>query len=984
MATTPAQPRTPRRRAGAPATDTAAAAAPVSDAAASAPAPATPPAPAKPARKAAPRAATPAATKAKAAEPVAAPAAPAAAGEAAPAAPARKKSAKPAAKAATKPAAKTAAKTAARNAAPSAAPPLTDAPVAAAPAAAPAEAEALPAARKPAAKKAAATAPAKKAAAKKATAQKTPAKKAARKAAADKPATAPAEAVPAAAAAADVVAETPVEAKAEARRPAAARKRSPRKGTAAAAPVAAPEAEAQVAAVSTDEVAAEMPAEAEAPEAITPDAPAAANAAPADAPVDAPAQAVAADAAADATAEAATQADAEPDADSETGPDASSATDAPAGTDAPRERSRRNRRRGRDRERQRERGERPAETQAETPVETQADAAVAAHAASPADAPAATAPALSPSAEIPPTPEAGPAEAPAPAAPVRPPRPARPAPSGPAHSTLACVDGDQRRIVWHTGHGASDALYHAALDRLGADGQLPDTDDDSLPRLLRQAADEGHRVDIDPAVWAQLAARRDARTRAGVLQAAYPDGPASPALRQLLAAPLPVYQAEGALWAVVAGRGLLADERGLGKSVMAIAAAQLWRHHFGVRRVAVISGAGERLAWQRAWRRFAGQPAQVMEGGLHQRQAAWSQDAEVRILAPEALASDAAHLAHWAPELVIVDEPQRLNLDADDWAALAQAPQALVLCGAPLDDQPALLEQLVAWLDRDRLGALAALREVQAAREGRATLDEAGVERVSDALSRSVLQRQRAEVAEQLPPLVYSERLVPLAPAQREAHERHLATLRRVLAGWQASGYLSDTDQWRLATTLRAALAACHRADPAVETSPLADAVVQAVADQLQAWAPGAEAAAPLAVAVLCDTEADAAQLGAALQSRGLARPGLELLAPGQAPAEAPEAVLQVGVPWRTRRAALLPAGAPPVPGQQWLLLVAQDSLETALFDTLAARGDVPRGAADPGGRGFLQGERLLAWLQAVQQALQAMPAALPSVGSGG
>ncbi len=474
-----------------------------------------------------------------------------------------------------------------------------------------------------------------------------------------------------------------------------------------------------------------------------------------------------------------------------------------------------------------------------------------------------------------------------------------------------------------------------------------------------------------------------------MLQAAYPEGPASPALRQLLAAPLPVFQAEGALWAVVAGRGLLADERGLGKSVMAIAAAQLWRRHFGVRRVAVISGAGERLAWQRAWRRFAGQPAQVMEGGLHQRQAAWSQDAEVRILAPEALSSDAAHLAHWAPELVIVDEPQRLNLDADDWAALALAPQALVLCGAPLDDQPALLEQLVAWLDHDRLGAFAALREVQAAREGRATLDDAGVERVSDALSRSVLQRQRAEVAEQLPPLVYSERIVPLAPAQREAHERHVATLRRVLAGWQASGYLSDTDQWRLATTLRAALAACHRADPAVETSPLAEAVVQAVADQLQAWAPGAEAAAPLQVALLCETAADAAQLDAMLQARGLARDGISLLAGGAPVSVAPDAVLQVGVPWRARRAALLPPGRPGaaaegVAGQQWLLLVAQDSLEAALFDTLAARTDVPRGAADADSRGFLQGERLLAWLQALALALQAMPAVAPSVGSGG
>ncbi|MEK8051929.1 SNF2-related protein [Ideonella sp. DXS22W] len=935
MATTPAQKRTPRRRAGAATTDAA-------DTPALSPAAAAPAAPD-----------TPATTDA-------------------PAKPARKKATKAAATAAAKPAVKSARKAAAAPAAeaspaPAPAPAVTEAVAPAAEAAAPEKAPKKTAPKKAAPKKTAAskTAAKKAAPAKKAAAKKAPARKTAQAAAADE-GKVMADEVTADAADAATAATAPADAA-----PAPARKRSPRKAAASAPAAAAPVADAEpvAAAEAAPAVVAELVS------APATEAAAAPSTEAAQAAIDEQehTEAIATDESdADATADVDTDTDTDTDSDAE--------AEAPATTDAaaPRERGRRNRRRGRDRHR--DRGER-AEPAAEASAAEPDDGAV------PATVPdTESATSAEPAAPIDVATETlaeAPAPAPAPAAPARPPRPA---PSGPAHSTLRCVDGDQRQIVWQTGHGASDALFYAALERLGADGRLGDDDDDSLPRLLRQAGDEGHRVEVDPAVWAQLAARRDARTRAGVLLAAYPDGPASPALRQLLTAPLPLFQAEGALWAVVAGRGLLADERGLGKSVQAIAAAQLWRRHFGLRRVAVISGASERLAWQRAWRRFAGLDAQVMEGGLHQRQAAWSQAAEVRILAPEALASDAAHLAHWTPELVIVDEPQRLALDAEAWAVLDQAPQALVLCGAPLDDQPALLAQLVAWLDRDRLGALAALREVQAAREGRATLGEADVERVSDALSRSVLQRQRAEVAEQLPALVYSERLVPLAPAQREAHDRALATLRRGLAGWQASGYLSDTDQWRLATTLRAALAACHRADPAVETSPLADAVVQAVADQLQAWAPGAEAAAPLAVAVLCETEADAAQLDAALQARGLARDGIALLAPGQAPSVAPEAVLQVGVPWRTRRAALLPAGArtEAVAGQQWLLLVAQDSLETALFDTLAARLDAPRSAAEPGSRGFLQGERLLAWLQAVQLALQAMPAAVPSVSTSG
>lgn len=975
MATTPDPKRTPRRRASA----AAAAAAPEAVTAAVNEAPAADAAPAaRPARKSAKTAAAPAA----ATEPARKPARKATAKTAAPAA--AQASAADAAPAIVTPATPPARKRAARPAAKAA----TETPVQAVEVAEPEAPAPQAAAEGPAGKPARKTArKSGEPAAKKTAARKTAAKTAARKAA-----TTATEAPPVTAAAPEAPPEiapeiapdaAPVEPETQASSPKPARKRSARK-TAAAVP--APTAEA------TPEPAPE-PAAPQADEPAAPQAEAASSATPETAE---PAAAAAPEDTRSSDTTAATdsaetalldEVSAEREGETEDGSDAPDAGTAPA-----RERSRRNRRRGRDRHR--DRGERPAgaaPTPASRPAplaaaDAQADADTAPQPTAQApDSPSPIETAAEPVAEADAVAEA-PVETPAPAAPRTPVRPPRPAPSGQAHSTLRCVDGDQRLIVWHTGDAASDALYEAALARLGAEGRLGDDDDDSLPRLLRQAAEEGHRVDIDAAVWAQLAARRDARTRAGVLQAAYPDGPASPAFGRLLAAPLPLFQAEGALWAVVAGRGLLADERGLGKSVQAIAAAQLWRRHFGVRRVAVISGAGERLAWQRAWRRFAGVDAQVMEGGLHQRQAFWSLAAEVRILAPEALASDAAHLAHWAPELVIVDEPQRLALDAEAWTALEQAPQALVLCGAPLDDQPALLEQLVAWLDRDRLGAFAALREVQAAREGRVTLDEAGVERVSDALSRTVLQRQRAEVAEQLPAVVYSERVVPLAPAQREAHERHLATLRRALAGWQASGYLSDSDQWRLATALRAALSACHRADPAVDTSPLAEAVVQAAADQLQAWAPGAEAAAPLQVAVLCETEADAAQLGAALQARGLARPGLELVTADQGVSAVPEAVLQLGVPWRARRAALLPAGAtgPAAPGQQWLLLVAQGSLEAALFDTLAARTDVPRSAADPGSRGFLQGERLLAWLQAVQQALQAMPASAPSIGGAG
>ena len=583
------------------------------------------------------------------------------------------------------------------------------------------------------------------------------------------------------------------------------------------------------------------------------------------------------------------------------------------------------------------------------------------------------------------------------------------------------LPGDQHRVAWQPGHACPSALREAAAAHVDAQQHLSADDDAALPLLLRTAQQAGHGLSVDPAVWPHLAAHRDARTRLSLLAAAYPEGPASSALVHLLRSPLPACQIEGALFAVVAGRALIADERGLGKSVQAIAAATLWRRHFGVRRILLLCAAGMRSTWQRAWARFApdAEPPQRMDGGLHQRQALWSGDATVRVLSAEALASDAAHLARWAPDLVIVDEPQLLGLSADDLAsALAglAAPHALVLCGAALADEPALMDTLVGWLDAQRLGPLAALRELLAAsrqpggsggsggsgepdQHPGPALSEADIDRLGTSLSRLMLQRQRSDVTDQLPLRVHTERLLALAPAQRHAHDAALAQAQRLLAAWQHGSPLSDDAQWRLAQALAQMQRACHRADPGNPDSALAEATVQALAAQLDAWA----ASGPLQAAVLCDTPADQAQLA----QRLVLPPGVVLHPASDELPAGLDAVLQPGVPWRPRRSpegkdgparhvrqggrgrrgehggqdgqdeqhgnAAAASSQPAPAGQQWLYLVAQDSADAGLFSTLALRQNLRPGVADAAGQGFLQGQPLSDWLTALQAALLAM-----------
>ncbi len=517
-------------------------------------------------------------------------------------------------------------------------------------------------------------------------------------------------------------------------------------------------------------------------------------------------------------------------------------------------------------------------------------------------------------------------------------------------STLRLAGGDEQHVVWSAGSECPAALADAARECFDQDGRLPADEDDALLRWLRLAASAGHAVAVDDAVWPHLAARRDMRHRLAVLQAACRDEDALAGLSKLELMP---YQSEGALWSVVAGRALLADERGLGKGVQAIVAARLWQRHFGVHRVLVLCAPSQLVAWQRAWHRVAGVAAQVVDAIALARA---DDGAQVRIAAPEALRADGWSRADWAPQLLIVDEPQLLELDAAQWAQL-DAPHALALCGAALDEQPALLNTLVEWLDRDRLGPLAALREVQAARERGAALADAEIARLDAQLSRLLLQRQRADLAAQLPQRIFSERLYVVTAAQRAAHDRALGVALRLIESWRGCGWISDADQWQLAGALRAMRTACQREDPLDANSALAEPAVDALQTQLDEWARGGTHR----VALRCGSESDRAQLAPRLARRE----GLTLLGPGDPlPGEA-EVVLQVGVPWCPDAAA---DGAPP--GRQWMLLVAQDSIDSGLFDTLGLRRAAP---AAPGQAGFIEGDALLSWLRAVDAALGAM-----------
>jgi len=226
-------------------------------------------------------------------------------------------------------------------------------------------------------------------------------------------------------------------------------------------------------------------------------------------------------------------------------------------------------------------------------------------------------------------------------------------------------------------------------------------------------------------------------------------------------------------------------------------------------------------------------------------------------------------------------------------------------------------------------------------------------------MSSLMIMRTREEVQAQLPAQVLSARIVPLHAAQRQAHDALAERTGELLARWHRSGLLPDLDQWQLDTDLHAMQALCHRDSLG---GPLSDATLAALGALLDELLPTGQSQA--AVAVCCPEESDLDLVTAHLGDR----PGLSVVASiHDAPDEA-EVLVRIGVPWRPARR---PQGPQAQHGRRCFHLVAERGIDSGLYDTLDLRRDTPRGMTDEG-RGFLSGDRLVQYLQAVDAALQA------------
>jgi len=385
----------------------------------------------------------------------------------------------------------------------------------------------------------------------------------------------------------------------------------------------------------------------------------------------------------------------------------------------------------------------------------------------------------------------------------------------PVYSEIYLRSERTRAVHFRAGTECPPGLRRLASQLFdGADHSLPESRLDALPRVLALAAKHGHELRFYDDARDFIAGRRDALRRTATLAELFPRGAADRRLRTLLKAPLYDYQAEGALFAVRAGRAILGDEMGLGKTIQAIAAMEILARHFGVTRVLVVCPTSLKYQWQSEIARFAGRESRVLTGGRGQRRMEYAAEDFCKITNYEKLQPDLDLIADWAPELVIVDEAQRIK----NWNTIAaralkriDSPYALVLTGTPLENKLEELVSIVQFVDQHRLGPTwKLLHEHQVKDDSGRVIGYTGLDRVGKALAPVMLRRRRAEVLTQLPGRTDQTVLVPMTERQLAIHQDNADIVAQIVNRWRRTKFLSDTDQRRMNCALQNMRMACN------------------------------------------------------------------------------------------------------------------------------------------------------------------------------
>lgn len=384
----------------------------------------------------------------------------------------------------------------------------------------------------------------------------------------------------------------------------------------------------------------------------------------------------------------------------------------------------------------------------------------------------------------------------------------------PAYSEIYLRYGPRRDVVFRAGTECPAELVRYARRFFDANGRLTGEAFARFPDFLKRALSGEHEVRCYDDALVYVGRVRDRALLAERIDQALPRGAKSALVQKLLRTKLYPYQCEGALFAARAGRCLIADDMGLGKTIQAIAAAEILARTMGIQRVLIVCPTSLKHQWQREIEKFTGRESTVIEGLLARREALYRAEGMFKITNYDVICRDLDFIHQWQPDLVILDEAQRIK----NWKTRTaqsvkriESEYAFVLTGTPLENRLEELYSIVEFVDRFRLGPMFRFLDAhQHVDETGRVVGYRNLGKISETLKPILIRRTKQEVLPELPERIDKRLFLPMTPQQMKHHEENRETVARIVQKWKRFGFLSESDQQRLMIALQNMRMSCN------------------------------------------------------------------------------------------------------------------------------------------------------------------------------
>lgn len=384
-------------------------------------------------------------------------------------------------------------------------------------------------------------------------------------------------------------------------------------------------------------------------------------------------------------------------------------------------------------------------------------------------------------------------------------------PNVPKYSSLSIFYGNERKVWLKKAVNAAPLPGEEDLFDNGGfliNGKLPE-----LPSFIDLALNNETGFRVYPDVFDKIDLDRKNRERDQITRQLFIRGIQSEIFEGLIDTILYPYQKEGVRRIVETGRILLADEMGLGKTVQTIAAAEVFSRHLGVKSVLIICPTSLKYQWKNEIHKFTGRNAIVIEGSPLVRSSLYVEKEFYKIISYGACSNDTDKINQLKPDLVIIDEAQRIKNWKTKTAQAVKRIQsdfAIVLTGTPLENRIDELHSLMEFVDQYKLGPL--FRFLGAHQ----VLDERGkltgyknLREIYKTLDDVLLRRNRQAIIDQLPGRIDKNYYIEMTREQIEEHDYYYDIVSRLVNLWVRQGFLSDEDRERLLVALNCMRMVC-------------------------------------------------------------------------------------------------------------------------------------------------------------------------------